>query len=312
MKKIKWTLKLLQEEALKYQTKGEFQNNSPNAYSSASKQKLIKVICSHMVNGKIKWTKENVIELALKYETFTKFTKNEVNAYDVASKRLFCIDEIKALYTKKHLPTNLFWTSEKIKEEALKYKSRREFGIKNQSAYKAAHKLGIIDIVCNHMTWLSGQTWNAELVLIEALKYNYRNNFREKSLNAYRAAIKLNILNEVCQHMEESINQFDFPRIIYIYEFEDNSIYIGLTKNFKRRHTIRLYKNKDCVMNHIKNTGLQPTIKFLTEFIPAEEAQIKEQEFIDDYKNKGYNILNIAKGGSLGGGSYHYINKNKS
>lgn len=302
MKRIKWTLELLKEEALKYQTRKQFQINSANAYSSAFKRKLLDDICLHMINGHIKWTKENVIELALKYETYSDFRENEVNAHDAASKRLFCIEEIKSLYSRKRLNHNLKWKTETLKIEALKYLSKTEFKIKNQTAYNAAHKLGIIDIVCSHMN--SYRKWNEQNILYEALKYNSRSSFANNCKNAYEAAIRLNILNEVCCHMTSKINQLEFPRIIYIYEFEDNHIYIGLTKNFSKRHCSRKTKNNDCVMNHIKNTGLKPKIKFLTDFIEAELAQIKEEEFINKYKNEGYQILNIAKAGSLGGAAY--------
>ena len=44
-----------------------------------------------------------------------------------------------------------------------------------------------------------------------------------------------------------------------------------------------------------------PKLIKLTELIPAKEAQIKEAEFINQYKENNWNILNKAKAGSLGG-----------
>lgn len=102
------------------------------------------------------------------------------------------------------------------------------------------------------------------------------------------------------------IDQHLFPRIIYAYIFSDNSIYIGLTKNFYIRNLNRKNCKRDAVYLHKQKTNLEPKIIFLTEFIPAKEAQIKEQEFIDEYKLKGWNVLNRQKGGSLGG-SYQKI-----
>jgi predicted GIY-YIG superfamily endonuclease len=99
------------------------------------------------------------------------------------------------------------------------------------------------------------------------------------------------------------INQYDYDRIIYAYIFEEtNSIYIGLTKNFKQRHSIRKSTKNDSVMKYINKTKLKPKIKFLTNFISAKEAQIKEQEFINKYRSENWNILNKQKAGSLGGG----------
>ena len=40
----------------------------------------------------------------------------------------------------------------------------------------------------------------------------------------------------------------------------------------------------------------------MTDYIDVEEAKIKEQFFVDEYRNSGWNVLNTAKPGAIGGG----------
>jgi hypothetical protein len=93
------------------------------------------------------------------------------------------------------------WTKEKIQVEALKYKSRVEFSIKSNGAYKAALKLKIIDEVCVHMLNFRRKPWTNEELFLEAFKYNTRSEFQKGSSGAYDAAQRLGILEEICQHM---------------------------------------------------------------------------------------------------------------
>ena len=82
-----WTKEHCQEEALKYNTRGEFYNNSKNAYNTAIRNKWIDDICSHMKFIKFNknhWTKERCIEEALKYNDRTLFNKEAGGAYCAA------------------------------------------------------------------------------------------------------------------------------------------------------------------------------------------------------------------------------------
>ena len=52
---------------------------------------------------------------------------------------------------------------------------------------------------------------------------------------------------------------------------------------------------------HIKKTGLNPTLKTLTEFLDKDEAAQVEGNMYKDYENKGWVLLNKVKTGGLGG-----------
>ena len=55
--------------------------------------------------------------------------------------------------------------------------------------------------------------------------------------------------------MEVSTNDI-LKRLIYVYEFSDNSCYIGLTYNIKNRNRQHLESNKSPVFNYIKKLRL--------------------------------------------------------
>ena len=91
-----WNNKLLcQNEAMKYNTRFEFQKNSRSAYGSAKRNNWLNEICSHMIEVKKPsdyWTKEKCHEEALKYKTRTEFYNNEPSAYKKAQENNFLDD----------------------------------------------------------------------------------------------------------------------------------------------------------------------------------------------------------------------------
>lgn len=93
-------------------------------------------------------------------------------------------------------------------------------------------------------------------------------------------------------------------RCIYVYEFTNNFAYIGLTNNIKKRHSQHLYKGP--VYEHIKKYKLTPNLIILTDYIEMNISAIKEDEYIEQYKSNGFNLLNKRKGGNLGGNNIYW------
>jgi predicted GIY-YIG superfamily endonuclease len=91
-----------------------------------------------------------------------------------------------------------------------------------------------------------------------------------------------------------------YKRIVYCFEFPDNHFYVGLTFDKVKRFNSHITEATSSVFKHIKKTGLNPTFKELTDYIPKEEAVEKENFFLDEYISKGWVPLNVAKTGSLG------------
>lgn len=115
MNGIKWTLEKLQAEALKYTTRGEFQDNSKSAYNLAQRRGYLDQICGHMNvldvskenNPNFKWTHETLALEALKYKNKSDFKNNSTKAYAAAWRNKIldqiCSHMIKNRNTKKTL-----------------------------------------------------------------------------------------------------------------------------------------------------------------------------------------------------------------
>lgn len=87
------------------------------------------------------------------------------------------------------------WTVEKIKEEALKYKTRYEFEKNSPNAHAAARRRKIVDEVCGHMIYLR-KTLSDDAVLEEMRKYKTKIEFKTNNNAAYQQALKRNLLNK--------------------------------------------------------------------------------------------------------------------
>ena len=87
--------------------------------------------------------KENMFREAKKYTTKEEFKNNNLTAFLAAYKYGYIDDMYWLVKQKQHRKG--FWTYKEIEKEALKYNTKTEFFNKNQSAYRAALKLGIID-----------------------------------------------------------------------------------------------------------------------------------------------------------------------
>ena len=87
--------------------------------------------------------RDNMMSEAKKYSTKEEFQKGNLTAFLAAYKYGY-IDEMVWLVKQKQHKKG-YWTYDKIEKEALKYNTKTEFFKGNQTAYRAALKLGIID-----------------------------------------------------------------------------------------------------------------------------------------------------------------------
>ena len=142
--------------------------------------------------------------------------------------------------------------------------------------------------------------WTVTSCKNEALKYNSRSKFKKEAGGAYNFAKKQKILNDVCSHMVVVGNRF--MRTVYVYKFSDNHIYVGLTKNINERDDKHKRDPDSAVYKHMKNTNLTPILSH-SNYMDINDAIKLESLTIANYKNDGYNILNIAAAGAVGGGN---------
>lgn len=91
---------------------------------------------------------------------------------------------------------------------------------------------------------------------------------------------------------------------VYVYIFEEtNAVYVGRTVNPKRRnyqhHTdiVKNSKQKYCYNTAVYNYAVEhnldvPQMKILESELSVKDGLIKEEYWVNYYKNKGYEILN--------------------
>lgn len=90
------------------------------------------------------WKKrDNIIMEGRKYATKKEFKENSLTAFLAAYKYGY-MDEMPWLVKQKQHKKG-HWTYENIEKEALKYRTKTDFFNGNQTAYRKALKLGIID-----------------------------------------------------------------------------------------------------------------------------------------------------------------------
>jgi len=300
-----WTKERCEEVASKFETRNDFQNGCKGAYLTAIKKGWLDEICSHMKANKIKhmgyWTKERCHEEASKYNTRSEFRKGSCSAYNISGKNGW-LDEICTHMIELKKP-NGYWTKERCHEEASKYNTRNEFEKGCRGAYKSAIRKSWLNDICSHM---SGYTpkgyWTFERCKEEASTYETRNDFRKGSYSAYIKAHSKDWLDKICSHMTPQGNLK--KRYIYAFEFPKyNSVYVGLTWSLEERfyaHTNR----EGGVYNFIQENNLSENDFIFKEYgyYEEKESTVKEGEKEIEYKDKGWNILNKAKTGGLGGG----------
>ncbi len=105
-------------------------------------------------SNKRKWNETNSVIEALKYKTRTEFQKLSHSAYKICLKNnlldLACSHMIKN-HKIKPSPTNKKWTKDICKSEALKFRTKKEFYINSQNAYRFSIRNGFLSEICSHM-----------------------------------------------------------------------------------------------------------------------------------------------------------------
>lgn len=146
-----WTIEVLNSLASKYTKRSEFKKEHPSAYATAQRKKVLDKICSHMttkIKKKNYWSKTKIIEVAQNYERVSDFRRENVTAYH-KSHRMGWLEEVCRHMIKEK--SSGYWTFDKVRLEALKYKTRTEFQKKSSGAYDKALSNGWVDEICDHM-----------------------------------------------------------------------------------------------------------------------------------------------------------------
>lgn len=195
----------------------------------------------------------------------------------------------------------------KTKEEcyniAKKYTTKTEFHDKSRKIYELSKKMGWYDEITSHM--INPQEEKNKKMYNEALnaalKYKSRKEFKNSVDKKYFMWAQNNrCVSEICGHMKPIGN--NYARCIYCYIFSDKSCYVGLTYDLDSRDFSHRVDKNSSVYKHsaLINEDI-PTPIMLTDYIDKNEASKMEGYFYEKYKNDGFNMLNVAKTGGLGG-----------
>jgi hypothetical protein len=202
-----WTLERCKEDALKYNTRTEWQYQKGSSYNSARRNGWVDECCKHMemlIRPDGYWTLEACIEEALKYNTISKWQKNGKSSYIISHKNGWmkeCTGHMKEL-----MKPDGYWTLERCKESASKYMSRMEWSRNVGGAYAIARKNGWLDECCKHMIQFSKPRnyWTLEKCKEDALKYKTQTEWRKTKGSSYYAADRNGWIKECTKHMISS------------------------------------------------------------------------------------------------------------
>lgn len=204
-KKGYWTKERCIEDSKNYSTKKEWKNNNEGAYIRAIKFGWMNECISHMSLGLYKpsgyWTKEKCRENALTYSKKGVWMRKSSRSYAVARENGW-IEEFSRHMETIHKPHG-YWALERCKEDALIYKTRKEW-MKNSNGYAMAQKNGWLEECTLHMKRTSkpNKYWTKERCIEDAQKYTIKFHWK-KSRGAYASAEKNGWSEECTAHMEK-------------------------------------------------------------------------------------------------------------
>lgn len=198
---------------------------------------------------------------------------------------------------KERKPNGWWNIKENVLEEAKKYTRKLDFIKQSIGAHESAVRNGWLEECVEHMTFRI--RWNYDLTKEAFLKYTNISDLQNGCASAYQWAWKNGFVEEFSSHMVRG-GSLEY-RYIYKYSFPDGSIYIGLTCCPEEREIDHLTDTGSSVYKYVEKSKLTPVFEVISDLIPSAEASKLEDVIIEEYKTKGFKLLNKVKGGGLGG-----------
>jgi len=202
----KWTFETCKADALKYTSIKDWRKHSGAAYGTARKNNWADECTKHMKKLRREaWTLEECKKEAKKYKFRGEWQKKSMGSY-TAARVSGWLEKCTAHMERLQKP-NGYWTLERCKADALKYKTKAEWG-KNSLGYKMAREYGFTEECCSHMVSPEKPKgyWTLERCMEDARKYQTRGDWRRAKLSetasGYNTAANKGWLDKCCRHME--------------------------------------------------------------------------------------------------------------
>ncbi len=140
------------------------------------------------------------------------------------------------------------WTLPKLREEALKYSSRKAFEKGSIGAYSSATKRGYMDEICGHIP-RKHRKHTYKSLHKEALKYTTRKEFEVNDKSAYNMAVRKGFIDRISSHMITPLKGDN--DCFYIWKaigevYNDYPVYkIGVTSFKYGTHRLQVVANRN-------------------------------------------------------------------
>ena len=294
-----WTYERCKEEALKYNNSSSLEKGCGSVYNKIRKNKWVELTKHFKTHKKPSgyWTYERCKEEALKYNTKSSIRKSCVSAYNSITRNKWT--ELTKHFKSYQKPSG-YWTYDRCKKVALSYDMKGDLTKDYASVLNVIRKNKWDELIKHLKTnKIPSRYWTYDKCKEEALKYKTKSSLEKGCSGAYRGIIKNNWI-KLFKHMIPVGNRY--KRMIYVFEFDDNHCYVGLTGDIKRRKNQHLGKDiKSSVYKHMIKYNKAPKLIHVSDYISVEDAIIKEKKILDKYINNGWCILNKVKTGGIGG-----------
>lgn len=247
-------------------------------------------------------------KIAVTCNSIVEFARKDISAYQKSLKQGW-LDKWFKRKTRKPL------TKEDCRKIAKTCKSKSEFKRKCHAAYIKAMENGWIASYGFEDTRTVKSQAQRKISDIDveaaAKKYTSRGSFFKNDRNMYIIALRRKLLDKFDWLSKNAeIESRGFKDCIYVYEFEYIKVaYVGRTVEPIRRDNNHR-KPGDSVYEFAKSIGVDvPAAKYLYDGITTKEGQKLEHQTIEEYRQKGWALINKAKAGSLGALASGKLNK---
>jgi superfamily II DNA or RNA helicase len=135
---------------------------------------------------------------SLKYKKRSEFFRNSGSCYNSCKSNGWLDEVCEHMDGKGYLPIG-YWTLEKSKKEALKYKSRVDFVKGSSACYQVCRSNGWMDEVCSHMDYKirPSKYFTFEEVKKTISIYNTRQDLKKSDINLYNVINKRGWMDEL-------------------------------------------------------------------------------------------------------------------